>query len=259
MEDILLEQRENGIYILTLNRPEKYNSLSNDLVEKLHGALTSFAEDTELRVAVIRGAGDHFCSGADIKQFGNADAQAPDAVERRARVTMEIQGMAARLPKPVIACVSGYALAGGCGLALSADIVVASEDALFGYPEIRRGFVAALVLVNLTKLVGRHRALELLLTGKKIPARTALEWGLINEVTPKGGQFDAAMKIAGCLAEFSPQAMAFTKKLFYEVEEMPLEAGLEHARSVNVAMRATPDFAAGVQRFNDGEKVKGED
>lgn len=255
MEDILLKEQVGGVLKLTLNRPEKYNSLSNDLMEQLHDALIAFGEDDTQHACLLTGAGKNFCSGADIKQFGDPNAQTPEAIARRAQMTMETHGMVSRLKKPVITSVRGYALAGGCGVALSADLVIASENALFGYPECSRGFVPALVMVNLSKLVGRHRALELLLTGKKLPAAKALEWGLINEVVPDEELDGRAMELAQQLAALAPSAVARTKGLFYQVEEMPLLEGLETARAVNEAMRKTKDFAAGVQEFKDGKKA----
>lgn len=254
-EDILLQEQIGSVLKITLNRPEKYNSLSNALMEKLHDALIAFGENESQRAAMLIGAGKNFCSGADINQFGDPAAQTPEAIARRAQMTEETHGMVARLGKPVISCVRGYALAGGCGVALSADLVIASETALFGYPECKRGFVPALVLVNLTKLVGRHRALELLLTGKKITADKALDWGLINEVVPDSELEKRGLELATQLAALSPSAVANTKGLLYQVEEMGLLEGLNTARAVNEAMRKTKDFAAGVQEFKGGKKA----
>ena len=254
-EQVLLEEQSGSVLKLTLNRPEKYNSLSNDLMERLHDALIRFGKDETQRVCLITGKGKNFCSGADIKQFGDPNAQTPEAISYRAQMTMETHGMVSKLGKPVISSVRGYALAGGCGIALSADMVIASETALFGYPECKRGFVPALVLVNLTKLVGRHRALEMLLTGKKIGAMQALDWGLINEVVPDDQLDKRAMEVAQQLAELSPFAVANTKELFYRVEEMPLLEGLQFAKAVNEAMRKTKDFQSGVEDFKQGKKV----
>ena len=254
-ESILLKEQVEGVLKLTLNRPEKYNSLSNDLMEQLHDALLAFGENETQKCCLIIGAGKHFCSGADIKQFGDKEAQTEEMIAYRAKLTMETHGMAARLGKPIITCVRGYALAGGCGLALSGDLVLASETALFGYPECSRGFVPALVMVNLSKLVGRHRALELLLTGKKITADKALDWGLINEVVPDKQLEQRGMELAIHLSQIPASAMSRTKNLFYKVEEMDLLDGLEEARAVNEAMRKTKDFAAGVSDFKNGKKA----
>ena len=147
----------------------------------------------------------------------------------------------------------GYALAGGCGVALAADLVVASENALFGYPEIRRGFVPALVLVNLSKLVGRRRALEMILTGKRFGARQCLDWGLINQVVPDEQLETATTELAEMLAGLSASALARTKSLFYKASEQGLLDGLLTAKEVNEAMRKTKDFAAGVSEFK-GER-----
>ncbi|MDR1321049.1 MAG: enoyl-CoA hydratase/isomerase family protein [Gracilibacteraceae bacterium] len=255
MEQILLKEEAGGVLKITLNRPEQYNALSNDLMEQLHDALVAFGQDDSRRAAVITGAGANFCSGADIKQFGDSETQTPEMIAWRAQTAMETHGLIAQLSKPVISSVRGYALAGGCGIALAADMVIASENALFGYPECKRGFVPALVLVNLTKLIGRHRALELLLTGRKIGAAEALAWGLINEVVPDGQLEERTMDLARRLAALAPSAAASTKALLYRVEEMPLLEGLRIAKEVNEAMRQTGDFAAGAQGFLQGAKV----
>ncbi len=249
LSDILLQERENGVLYLTLNRPERRNALSNALMEELLEALRAFDREEGDRVAVIRGAGEHFCSGADIKQFGDAAAQTPEAIAHRAVVTMSVHSVVSQIAKPIITSVRGYALAGGCGVALAADFVIASETAIFGYPEVTRGFVPALVTTNLTKLVGRRRALELVLAGRRLSAREALQWGLINEVTKDASLEEATRGFAEKLAGFSPSAVANTKGLFYRVADMPLLEGLQASRAANEAMRKTKDFSAGVAAF----------
>lgn len=254
-ENILLQRVEGEVLVLTLNRPDKYNALSNDLMSLLHDALIDFDKNDALKVCVLTGAGRNFCTGADIKQFGDAEAQTEEAIAKRAQISMEVNGMAANISKPLITSVRGYALAGGCGVALSADMVIASDNALFGYPEVKRGFVPALVMVNLSKLVGRHRALQMLLTGDRIPADKALEWGLINFVVPDEDLEEFTMKFAHELAEKSTTAVKMIKNLFYEASELSLNEGLQKAKAANEAMRKTKDFSEGVGKFKQGEKA----
>lgn len=183
-EQLILTSLQDRIFEITLNRPEQYNALSNELMEQLNAALDAFAANEDASVCIIKGAGKNFSSGADIKQFGSAAAQTDEMIEHRADLTSGIHHKLASIPKPFIASVRGYALAGGCGIALATDFVIASANAVFGYPEVRRGIVPAVVMANLSKLVGKRRALDMILTGRKIPAAEAMEYDMITAVVP---------------------------------------------------------------------------
>ena len=253
-EQILLKEKKGNIFFITLNRPDNFNALSNALMDELHAALSTFRDDDELHVAVVTGAGKNFCSGADIKQFGDKEAQTPEAIAKRANTSMEVHLLFAQIAKPIIVSARGYALAGGCGIAMAGDIVVASENTVFGYPEVKRGFVPALVLVNLSKIVGRRCALEMLMFGEKVPAQKALEYGMVNYVVPDEKLEEKTLELAEKLASYSPGALSSIKRQYYDALEMSLEDGLIRAREGNIAMRQSKDFAAGVKNFKEGGK-----
>ncbi len=248
-EQLVLVDRQEKIYEMTLNRPERYNALSTELLASLLEAMLAFRDDPDCHVGVLSGAGDNFCSGADIKQFGDAGAQTGLAMRRRADIAREVHTLFATIEKPIICSVQGYVLAGGCGLAMAGDFVLAADNAVFGYPEVRRGFVPALVLVNLSKLIGKRKALELILTGKKIKAAEALAIGMINETVPADKLGERTRELARELASFSPDSLANTKGLFYRVVDMELNKGLECGRDMNIIMRQSKDFARGVAEF----------
>jgi enoyl-CoA hydratase/carnithine racemase len=252
MEEILITKQKGKIFFMELNRPDKYNALSNDLMDKIFTSLCLFRDDQDLHVAVISGAGKNFCSGADIKQFDDADAQTPEAIAKRADTSMRVHLLFSQIAKPIITSVRGYALAGGCGIAMAGDFAIASENAVFGYPEIKRGFVPALVLINLSKLVGRRFALELLLTGDKINASKALEHGMVNKIAPDGQLEQKTLELAEQLASYSSGALSSIKKQFYAATELSLEEGLLKAKTANIEMRQTKDFASGAKKFKEG-------
>jgi len=247
--ETVLESRRGSAVVLTLNRPEARNALNGSLVRELGRRLRDADADPQISAVVLTGANPVFCAGADLKEIRPAGSvEASERVEG----SMSIHEMLPRLSKPVIAAVNGHALAGGCGLALACDIVVASSEAEFGYPEVTRGLVAALVMVNLSRLVGRRKALELLLTGRRVKADEALEIGMISEVKPKNQVLESAVAWAERLGEHSPSAIALTKRLFYRVSEIPFEAALRQARDVNLLMRQSKDALAGAQAFFNG-------
>lgn len=247
-EEILVSEK-GRICEIVMNRPDRYNALSNDLMDSLHQALISFKGNPNCHVAILRGAGVNFSSGADIKQFGDAEAQTSNAIKRRANASMEVHRLFAAIEKPIICSVQGYALAGGCGLAMAGDLVIASENAIFGYPEIKRGFVPALVLTNLSKLVGRRKALEMLLTGRKVSAQEALACGMVNEIVPDDQLESKTWELASDLAALNPDSLAHIKGLYYRVVDMDFSKAIECGRDINVLMRQTKEFSQGVADF----------
>ena len=253
-EQTIIKEIKSNVLFITLNRPDNFNALNNALMAELHSALEAFRDDDESRVAVITGAGKNFCTGADIKQFGDKEAQTPEAIAKRADTSMKVHLLFSQIAKPIIVSVRGYALAGGCGIAMAGDLVVASENAVFGYPEIKRGFVPSLVLVNLAKIIGRRIALEMLMTGERLSAEKALQYGMVNYVVPDERLEEKTMELAEKLASYSTSALANIKKQFYDSLEMSLEDGLLCAREGNIAMRQSKDFATGVKNFKKGGK-----
>jgi methylglutaconyl-CoA hydratase len=249
VSDVLLASVDAGILTLTLNRPDKRNALSGELV----GALTSAVRDADLdaavRVVLLRGAGRDFCAGADLAELlASADRPAQDNEAEALRLGELFLALRA-LPKPVIAAVHGNALAGGCGLATACDLVVAQAGARFGYPEIQRGFVPAMVLTLLCRTVGEKAAFDLAATGRLLPASEACAAGLVSRVVA-AETFEAEIaSIAGALAGASATAIGLTKKLLYELDGLGMAAGIRLGARVNAMARSTPEFRELVEKF----------
>jgi methylglutaconyl-CoA hydratase len=242
-------ESDEGIARITLARPEKRNALDHETTHELLQALTSSAQHTGTRVVVIAADGDDFCAGADLTALaGMLDAKPEDHyadAEALGRVFIAMREM----PKPVIAVVRGRALAGGAGLATAADIVVAHENAQFGYPEVLVGFVPAMVMTMLRRSVGEKRAYDLVASGRRVSAAEALEMGLVSRVI-RGHDFDSDVdRIVREIADSSASAQALTKTLFYQLDGLDFRDGVLAGARTNVAARSTEDFRAGVLRF----------
>jgi len=208
MSELVLRSDYAGVRTLTLNRPEKLNALSSGLIDALSAAMKEAAGDEEVRVIIITGAGRSFCAGYDLGEEGTDDEAAVAAGLRRSLAKLiEIYDQ----PQPVIASVQGHCLAGGCDLMMMCDLVVASEAAVFGQPEIRFG--SAIVAHVMPWLIGARRAKELVLTGfDKLDATTALGYGLVNRVVSRGDLGEATMALARSLAVVDPEVMRLTKR-----------------------------------------------
>ncbi len=239
-EPLLIEDRpaEGGaVRVLTMNRPDKLNALNLALSQGLFDALWAAERDAEVGVIVLTGAGRAYCAGADISEFSSLTPESPHAVAARADLTMTLHLAFSKLSKPVIAAVRGYAMGGGCGLALACDLVVASDTAKFGYPEVKRGIVGAVVTPNLIRQLGRKAAFELLALGEPVDAAKALTLGMINRVVPDTALLDETIAMATRIAAMSRDAMGATKKLFHRVADMSLDQGLQAGRDTNMMMR----------------------
>ena len=237
MPDLLIEDR-GAVRILTMNRPEKRNALNNALTAALLEALRAADADEAVDAVVLTGAGPAFCAGADLSEFKDLTAENQPLVERRAQLTMSLHEIFSRLTKPVVTAINGAAMGGGAGLALAGDLAVMAEGAKLGYPEVKHGIVAAIVMANLVRQVGRKAAFELVAIGEPVDARRALELGMVNRVVPDAELMAEALKLAGELAAVSRPAMAMTKRLFYQVAELPLGDALALGRDTNKRMRA---------------------
>jgi enoyl-CoA hydratase/carnithine racemase len=236
-EPLQIEDRD-AVRLLTMNRPEKLNALNHGLSERLYDALWAAERDAAIGAIVLTGAGRAFCAGADISEFSALTADDPHAVAARADLTMNLHLAFSRLSKPVVAAVRGYAMGGGCGLALACDMVIASENAKLGYPEVKRGIVGAVVMPNLVRQVGRKAAFELLGLGEPVDAERALALGMINRIVPDDLLLDETLAVAAALASMSRNAMAATKRLFHRVVELPLDQALQAGRDTNMMMRS---------------------
>lgn len=234
---------------LTLNRPDKRNALSADLIARLGEALAAADLDADVRVVVLRGEGRDFCAGADLAELLGSASREVAENEADALRLGELFLRIRQLPKPVVAAVHGHALAGGCGLATACDLVVAAESASFGYPEIQRGFVPAMVLVILRRLVGERVAFDLVATGRILTAGEALHLGLVSRVASDGDLDRMLGAVVEPLATGSATAHALTKKLLYELDGRDFAAGIRLGARVNAIARTTPDFRERVDRF----------
>lgn len=246
--------RTDAIGRIVLARPEKKNALDLAAALELHEALGSFALDETIRVVVLAAAGDDFCSGADLGAL-HAMLDADIAAHQRDADALGDVFRALRdMPQVVIAAVRGRALAGGAGLATACDIVIAHEDARFGYPEVRVGFVPAMVMALLRRLIGEKRAFELVATGRQIGAREALELGLVSRVAA-ATDFDGAVEqLAAELAALPPDALRATKRLFYDLDGLSVDDALSLAAQVNVEARFTSAFRDAVRRYAPRER-----
>lgn len=249
MSDVLFEAAA-PIATITLNRPDKRNAVHRPMAQALRAAFERFEADDDLRVAVLHGAGGHFCAGADLAAMGDAQLRNEVTPDGSGSGPMGPSRMALR--KPLIAAINGYAVAGGLELALLADLRVADADAMlgvfcrrWGVPLIDGG------TVRLPRIVGMARALDLILTGRAVSAQEALAMGLVNRVTPEGGALAAAQELARQLAAFPQQCMLIDRASAYAQWGLPLEEALraEGARGAPVVLA---EGVAGAARFAAG-------
>lgn len=240
----ILYQVDGGVARVTLNRPEKRNALDAEVIAELKDALANSD-----RLILLSGAGADFCSGADLSGLqGMFEAGVLDHMSS-ARGMAELFLAMRRHPRPIIAAVRGRALAGGCGLATAADIILATESARFGYPEVNIGFVPAMVMAILRRSVSEKRAFELIAGGEIIPAQTALEIGMINRVFADE-TFDIEVEAyATKLAQKSGSAVSLSKHLLYHMDSMGFEAALEAGVEINAIARMTEDYKRGIEKF----------
>ena len=240
--------QESSVATLTLNRPDKRNAISTQMIEDLLAALKE-AESAPVRAVIITGSGTSFCSGMDLDALRNLAAQSPaqnmEDSQRMARMFRRIWSF----PKPLIAAVNGPAIAGGCGMATLCDFTLAVPEAKFGYTEARIGFIPAIVSVFLVRQVGEKRARDLLLTGRILDANEARQIGLVTHVVEQSTLMDSARMLAASLVESSPTSLARTKRLMCESAAAEVDAELERAVAENASIRATADFREGLASF----------
>lgn len=237
MNELLIED-VGHVRVLRMNRPEKRNALNNALTRGLVDALAAAEVDDAVHVVVLTGNGSAFCAGADITEFKDLTPDQMGRVEERAELTMQLHLSVSRMSKPVIAAVNGFAMGGGAGLAIACDLALAARSARFGYPEVKHGIVAAIVLPNLTRQIGRKAAFHMVATGESVDAERAVDMGLVNAVHDDNVLMDETMKLASQLAGVSRAAMATTKQTFHKVVDLPLASGLEVGREANKRMRS---------------------
>ena len=249
MSSSLLTTLDAGILTLTLNRPEKRNALDAPLLDALGEGLDRADLDAAVRVVVLRGAGKDFCAGADLDELLASASQSPEENERAALRLGSLFIRMRELPKPVVAVVHGRALAGGAGLATACDLVLARASAQFGYPEIQRGFVPAMVMTVLRRLTGEKIAFDLAATGRVVGALEAAQLGLVSRVIPDESFEETVKGILSALAANSASALALTKKQFYQLDNLGFDEGIALGAKVNALARAHPEFTKAIAGF----------
>ena len=249
MSDRLLVALDGGVLALTLNRPDKRNAIDTAMITALHASLERAELDADVRVVVVRGAGKDFCAGADLAELLDSVGQSADQNRAHAQHLGDVFIRMRALPKPVVAAVHGRALAGGCGLATACDLVLAHHEAQFGYPEVRRGFVPAMVMAMLRRAVGEKVAFDLVATGRILSAAEACAVGLVSRVVGSATFETDVQEVVAGLAELSPSALALIKRQLYELDGRSFTDGIRLGAEVNAVARATPDFRAAVAAF----------
>ena len=236
-----------GIARITLNRPEKRNALNAELIGALRAALDRAAADAEVRVILLRGAGKDFCAGLDLKDLTKGEAVLDHMSS--ARTLVDLYLAMRRNPKVIVAAVHGRAIGGGAGLATASDLIVAAESAELRYPEVNMGFIAAIVMSMLRRQVSEKQAFEIVALGESIPAGTAKDLGIVNQVFADA-EFDArADAYAAELAAKPASAMALTKDMLYHIDGMSFETAIHAGLYGNALTRMTEEARRGFEGF----------
>jgi enoyl-CoA hydratase/carnithine racemase len=235
----------DAVATITLNDPERRNPLSQTMLSELGQALEQAKQDPDVRVVVLTGAGTKaFCAGADLSSFASADSDTGNK-----DVFVDVFVAATHLGKPLIGAINGHALAGGFGLALCCDLLVVSDAAMFGTPEIKVGVWPMMIMSIVTRNLGRKRALELFMTGRRIDAATAADWGIANRVVDHEQVLPQAQALAQELAQWSPAVMRLGRDAFYASESMEYEPALQYLQTQLLRVLQTEDAREGVLAF----------
>jgi len=245
---LVLRHDEGGIARLTLNRPERFNPLSAAMIAAIQAELDVIAKDPSVRVVVLAAAGRGFSAGHDLKEMrahSADDAWRHGLFDNCSRMMITMT----RLPQPIIARVQGIATAAGCQLVSMCDLVAAAETATFALPGVNVGIFCSTPAVGVGRAVGRKRAMEMLLTGQPIDARTALDWGLVNRVAPIEKLDEEIRQFTGEILAKSAAVVALGKKVFYEQLDRPLGAAYETAGNAMVANLGLEEAAEGIDAF----------
>ncbi|HEX7723850.1 MAG TPA: enoyl-CoA hydratase-related protein [Pyrinomonadaceae bacterium] len=248
-DQTVLYEAPEGVARITLNRPEKRNALNDELIASLKDALRRAHDDHEVNAIVVTGAGSDFCSGADLAALQKIASASVEENLDDARSLMELFVLIRSVRQPVIAAVKGRALAGGCGLATACDIVLAARSSLFGYPEVKIGFVPAMVMAILRRNVSEKRAFELVTLGREIGAEEAVAMGLINRVMEDEAFDDEVDAFMQQFPKTSNSAVSLTKRLLYQTDAMSFEDALQCGVDANVTARMSDDCKKGIERF----------
>jgi enoyl-CoA hydratase/carnithine racemase len=238
--------REGPAAVVTLNRPQRRNALSLDLMLELIGFLDETGRNREIRAVILAAAGKVFCSGHDLSEMTGRDI---GEYRRIFDVCTQLMTKIQAIPQPVIAEVQGIATAAGCQLVATCDLAVAAEEAAFGTPGVKIGLFCTTPMVALTRAIGRKRALEMLLTGELVGAHTAADWGLINQVVPAAGLAAATRKLAAKVAEASSLVVALGKQAYYTQIDLDQTKAYAYAREVISMNALAADAQEGISAF----------
>jgi methylglutaconyl-CoA hydratase len=244
---------DGRVATITLDRPEKRNAISFDLIDDLLRALDDVAK-SEAIVLIVTGAGKAFCSGMDLDNLKSLLGRSADQNLQDSQTMVQLFRSLYEFPKVTIAAVNGPAIAGGTGLALLCDFTLAVPEAKFGYTEVRIGFVPAIVSTFLLRQVGEKQARDLLLTGRLFGAEEASHMGLISEIVPAENLMTRARELATLLMENSPSSLRATKQLLTDHARAAIEDQIEAAVRENAAIRTTADFREGIASFLEKRK-----
>jgi enoyl-CoA hydratase/carnithine racemase len=250
-KDILYEKRD-GIAIATFNRPDSLNAFRNQMLREFEQILKDVSQDNDLHVLILTGKGRAFSAGRDLKDlaFLYEAASSSDKLRQEVQLLAKITKQLTQIPKVVIAAINGVAVGIGVEFALACDIRMASAQAFFGFPEVKRAlFVTNGVMYFLPKLVGLGRAKDWLLTGEKISAQEALETGLITDVLPADQLMKSVLDKSRIIAANAPRSIRLTKEAFQQTNEMDLESVLKLEENSVVACHAGEDFVEGARAF----------
>ncbi|WNC14189.1 enoyl-CoA hydratase-related protein [Brevibacillus brevis] len=244
--------REDRVGIVTLNRPKILNALNLQLVSELVHELERLDNDPDIGAILLTGGDKAFAAGADINEMAEASA-----IEIMKRDQFAVWDRISRISKPIVGAVSGFALGGGCELMMNCDIVIASETAVIGQPEIKLGVMpGAGGTQRLVRAVGLRKAMEMLLTGEPISAQEALRCGLVNRVVPVEAYFREALKLAKQIAAQPPLAVQVIKKAALKAEDLPLQDGMDYERNGFYLLLASEDRREGMQAFLEKRKPR---
>jgi enoyl-CoA hydratase/carnithine racemase len=237
VENVLIVEDRDSVRVLFMNRPAKLNALNTALTTALHDALLAADAEPAVRAIVLAGKGRAFCAGADLSEFDELTPENRQRVSQRSALTSRTHMLLQQISKPIVSAVQGAAAGGGAGLAIGCDMMVAASDLKLVYPELRHSIVPAIVMTGLQRQAGRKLAFELFSLGRALTAEEAHAVGLANRLVAPGEELEAALQIATAWSKANASAMAASKKLFYQVADLPFDAAMEAGRQVNEAMR----------------------
>ena len=249
--DSVLYEVDAPAAVVTLNRPDRRNAIDSSIIDGLHAALDRALDDDSVRAVILTGAGTAFCAGLDLRDVADRAEQSFEEQLAGAEQLARLFRRLSTFEKVTIAAVNGPALASGCGLAVLCDFTLSTGQARYGFPEVRLGFVPAVVAVYMRGMVGEKRLRDLLLTGRSLSGDEALEVGLVSEVVPADDLLERGRAIAATIARNAPLSIQMTKELLETLPGLEIDRALNAAVEVNARVRGAEECREGVQSFLD--------